>query len=540
MKKIVFVSRLDSDCSLGAYLLLNIALKLAQKYDDLQIVIVGGGSEYIKIRKKADALNSNINRRFIFVVGKSHDPTKHFDRNTLFVGVSRAALEAMARSLPVILLGNEGCLGLLDESNVKSAKMTNFTCRGIKTHENMTELSDLLFNEICRYFELSESEKRKICEFSQKTVNEGYTAFDMATKTLRVYEKALSVKRKTIPKIAICGYYNHENFGDEAILSVIKSNIFCANADARVYFACSKNPFRTVRALWKSDLFIFGGGSLLQNSTSNASLFYYLSVIRAANLLSKRKWMLANGIGPFEFGAFSSEFLNNRLLGTLNTFDYLSVRDRVSKETLKRILPHRQVHLLPDPALIYYENINQKLMFNKENSCIVFIPHAKSLKKCKISAEKVANALVMVQNSYDVPIRIVVLNKKEDMLFAKTISSVLKEIQIDTPNTPDELARILLSSKIVISQRYHGSLFSTMCKIPTLSLSKDPKMSALCKGFSLFPCTDLSVFNTPKDLLIKTESARAHFSSQKEEIDRLVEEKSKLCKRSLAKLFINI
>ena len=130
--------------------------------------------------------------------------------------------------------------------------------------------------------------------------------------------------------------------------------------------------------------------------------------------------------------------------------------------------------------------------------------------------------------------------KKEDMLFAKTVSSVLKEIQIDTPNTLDELARILLSSKIVISQRYYGSLFSTMCKIPTLSLSKDPKMSALCKEFSLFPCTDLSVFNTPKDLLMKTESARAHFSSQKEEIARLVEEKSKLCKKSLAKLFINI
>lgn len=41
-----------------------------------------------------------------------------------------------------------------------------------------------------------------------------------------------------------------------------------------------------------------GGGSLLQDTTSTRSLFYYLSVIRCAELLGKPVMLYANGIGP--------------------------------------------------------------------------------------------------------------------------------------------------------------------------------------------------------------------------------------------------
>ena len=162
MKRIVFVSRLDADCSLGATILCKIAPGLAEKYHDLEIIIVGGGTEFAKIREKSHEINNKINQRLIKTMGNAENPSIYFDKSTLFVGVSRAALEAMAYGLPVILFGDEGQLGLLDDEKLPLAKKTNFTCRGRKFEGGFCALSDFLFNEICRYFELSSVEKECI------------------------------------------------------------------------------------------------------------------------------------------------------------------------------------------------------------------------------------------------------------------------------------------------------------------------------------------------------------------------------------------
>ena len=65
MQKIVFVSRLDADCSLGAYALCKIALRLAEKYPDLEIIMVGGGTEFTKICEKSREINKKVNQRLI-------------------------------------------------------------------------------------------------------------------------------------------------------------------------------------------------------------------------------------------------------------------------------------------------------------------------------------------------------------------------------------------------------------------------------------------------------------------------------------------
>ena len=69
MRKIVFVSRLDADCSLGAMALCEIAPRLADKYPDLEIIIVGGGTEFAQIREQSREINNKINER---------DPGKRF------------------------------------------------------------------------------------------------------------------------------------------------------------------------------------------------------------------------------------------------------------------------------------------------------------------------------------------------------------------------------------------------------------------------------------------------------------------------------
>jgi len=60
----------------------------------------------------------------------------------------------------------------------------------------------------------------------------------------------------------------------------------------------SFNIFALFRALGKSDVFMCGGGNLLQDVTSSRSLWFYLFVIRLAKLRGCRILMYGCGVGP--------------------------------------------------------------------------------------------------------------------------------------------------------------------------------------------------------------------------------------------------
>ena len=89
-------------------------------------------------------------------------------------------------------------------------------------------------------------------------------------------------------KVVISGYYGFDNFGDDAILSVLCDKLKSLNAGVTVI---SSNPSKTandygvkavknfdiktlVKTIKSSDILISGGGSLLQDVTSLKSLLY--------------------------------------------------------------------------------------------------------------------------------------------------------------------------------------------------------------------------------------------------------------------------
>lgn len=187
-KKIVFVSRLDKDCSLGAHLLCEIATKLYKKHPDIEIFIIGGGTEKDKILQKCIEINKEAGCNFISSLGNVENTAEILSNTSLFVGVSRAALEAMACGLPVILLGNEGYLGLLNEKNLYLANKTNFTCRNCGKISSST----VLFNEILRYFELSAHKKTNLSKLSRRIAEEDHSSGKMAKETLSVYRECFS------------------------------------------------------------------------------------------------------------------------------------------------------------------------------------------------------------------------------------------------------------------------------------------------------------------------------------------------------------
>ncbi len=108
-----------------------------------------------------------------------------------------------------------------------------------------------------------------------------------------------------MPKVVLSGYFGFGNAGDEAILAaevaalrqlipqveitVLSGNPRKTAATYNVEAEPRGNLWALCRALRRADLLISGGGSLLQDITSNRSIPYYLGVMALAKLMGKKK-----------------------------------------------------------------------------------------------------------------------------------------------------------------------------------------------------------------------------------------------------------
>lgn len=339
-------------------------------------------------------------------------------------------------------------------------------------------------------------------------------------------------------KITLCGYYGKGNLGDEAILLSIKRAIGEAFGDrAKISILNTKNPLKMTGILRDTDLFVFGGGSLLQNSTSTASLFYYLATISTANALAKNKIMLANGIGPVRNSVLPEKVLTNLIARAVDGFDIISVRDTDSRTKLQKILPHRKIHLVPDPALALFtssrQKLNQGLINSPKNNYFIYIPCARGLKKANITPIQLTTILKKLEKNYACRVVLCILNPVEDEEIAKSLPSS----RTICPSTPNELCALLRDAKFVISQRYHGSLFAASCGIPTLSVSDDPKIKALCKDFLLHPSLREKQLYNSDFLALQVEKMLDHHKNNEKIANILLQQGANRSRNALRAIF---
>lgn len=336
-RRVLFASRLDADCSIGAELLCRVAERLCRVFPDLRICIAGGGSEYLRIKKLANEVNHTLGIEAVEVMGQVDDMPTLLAKQDIFVGVSRAAMEAAAGGRAVILCGNEGYLGILTEENAEVASHSNFCGRGAKKPSEMALESDLL--ELLCSTELW----KRSSAVGKRLINSRYTADGMCRKTLALYKAALH----TPPDITLTvgGYFGCGNTGDDAILLGFLEHIRCQYPTAQVLALTGsprrdsrrfgilcynrKNPIAIFFAMARSEVFLCGGGSLLQNVTSCRSLRYYLSLLRQASRMACKTALFAAGIGPL-----IGKRANTSVSRVLKKCDYISLRDPLSMRYL--------------------------------------------------------------------------------------------------------------------------------------------------------------------------------------------------------------
>ena len=157
-------------------------------------------------------------------------------------------------------------------------------------------------------------------------------------------------------RAVLCGYYGMGNGGDEALLASllqmlppkIKPVVLSGNPqqtrDRYGVESCDRKSFSAViRVLRTADLFIWGGGSLIQDATSALSPVYYTGLMALAQLMGLKTIAWAQGIGPLgrSFNRWSARQVFRNCTA-------VSVRDRASAALLQEWkIPFL---LAPDPV----------------------------------------------------------------------------------------------------------------------------------------------------------------------------------------------
>lgn len=170
--------------------------------------------------------------------------------------------------------------------------------------------------------------------------------------------------RRTQAGAVICGAYGRGNTGDDAILDAILQELRQADPTLPVC-VISRNPEEThkkysvqacytfrLREIWRklgrAELFLSGGGSLIQNATSSRSLYYYLLTLLMAKKRNCKVMMYGCGIGPV-YGRFH-RWVAGRVVN--QCVDVITLRDDDSVDELKNMGVYRpKIIRTADPTI---------------------------------------------------------------------------------------------------------------------------------------------------------------------------------------------
>jgi len=316
-------------------------------------------------------------------------------------------------------------------------------------------------------------------------------------------------KSKTITKIMISGYYGFNNTGDEAILKSMVG-AFKEKIPQIKITVLSQNPLQTsqtyqvkainrlhlidiMRCLRDTNLFISGGGGLLQDSTGKGwSILYYLGLILVAKTVKVPVMIYAQGIGPV------NKQINKKLMKwILNKVDLITVRDKPSKELLENLgVVKPSIYVNSDPVfLLKKKNIKNIIdrhpliqqLINSDNRPLIGVS-VREYKGNGLDSKSIfAQAADYLVENYQAKIIFLPFKFDEDVYSSEEILSLMKnkaevlKIKLE----PEELLSVLSRLSLLVGVRLHSIIFSSIANIPFVAFNYDPKVKYFVEDLGL-------------------------------------------------------
>lgn len=485
--KIVCVTRMDRAVAWHAFRLTEAMPRIVEAHPDARLILIGGGDCLDELKELAERIDAQIGGGHIFVLGPRSDIAKILPQADVFVGVSRAAMEAMACRKPVVLTGAQGHLGIYTPELEEEAISTNFCCRTRDAAD-----ADTIGDNVIEILAQSPARRREMGEYNRDVIARCYSVSRMAEDALAMYDRALREHIFRRPDVVISGYYGSGNTGDDALLLAITDGLHRRGID-RVAALCGKSPLpvpgvkriprfsfpRVRREIRGAKMLISGGGSLLQDATSTKSLIYYTWVIGQAKRAGVRVMIYANGIGPIE-----REKNRIRAADAVASADYISVREDASREELIRMgIPAERIHVSADPVFGTAADASPRAT---EDYIVLSLREtagntAGSI-DCRNMEETVADTAASIAEKYGLSVMLIPMQPSYDNAICSRTAVRLMQAGIHAavlPHlSPADLKEKIGGARAVIGMRLHTLIFAATENVPALALSYDPKVDA--------------------------------------------------------------
>ena len=304
--------------------------------------------------------------------------------------------------------------------------------------------------------------------------------------------------KKRPPILCIGGYAGCGNLGDDALLAGLLEGLWRRGiapgsvillsgrprCDARrfgVKCVGRKNPVAILLALLRADVFLSGGGTLLQNRTGRRSLFYYLSLLRLARFCGCRTVVLG-GIGPLS-GAGARRAVKKELAWCAA----LLLRDRTSAALARELgVPPARVtvgadpaFLLPDPPPLRAAFLISRLVGDLQKPFLCVFP---------CGGVPVAGLAAALRRSFPGFFPLFLLcDPARDAAPARRLQRLFGGV-VYAPRDAGEVLALVSAAPPVLSCRLHPLILSVRAGARCLCFSGgDPKLSAFCQSAGI-PC----------------------------------------------------
>ncbi len=308
-------------------------------------------------------------------------------------------------------------------------------------------------------------------------------------------------------KLLIVGYYGFGNLGDEAIRIALDDALKENGVSQRVFLGAKpqgehevnrNNPFHVFRALRRSSALVFGGGGLLQNRTSQRSLFYYLFLIVLARLARRPVFLVGQGIGPIrgQPARMATRFV-------LRHASHIGCRDQGSLSLLREM---GLIGVLDGDLFFLHPPFEGPLAVPQDETPRITLslkgPGAKLTRRL---VDRWVGLLEGVRARTDVTFTLLPFFPTEDLPLAEQIARKLTaSCQIICPHSVEQASEAIVESNVLVSSRLHPLEVSLRVGTPILAIAEDPKIQQFVDEVRALGASQIAFTDFPslKDVLL--------------------------------------
>jgi polysaccharide pyruvyl transferase CsaB len=291
--------------------------------------------------------------------------------------------------------------------------------------------------------------------------------------------------------LLVAGYLGFGNFGDELLWQTFCEQMKTRLPELRLAVILGKDSripdfmadkvesisrscrFRILEELLSCKALVFPGGGVLQSATSFSSLVYYSLLIFIARSAGAKILLPAQGFGPWGENIEKHSRFFRYLHNTLESADYISVRDQNSLDALNEVGDFNHIPITADLAFLARSGVNARI-YAPEGALRVSIV----LRKSVAESESIAKSFIQIAEEVEnLQINPVALQPGDEEVW-KNAGWTKDIVSFDGKNPVEAL----LDCDLVVSMRLHGCIVATIEAIPWIGIAYDPKVSGFARS----------------------------------------------------------